>query len=174
MKLRHLVAGALLLGTLWLSLFGDKTPDAPLVEAVARSSADTQQVRIAHPVPEDPHILKIRARSELIESTSGPIEALFGTHSWTPPPPPAPPPPRVVVKPPPKPTAPPLPFTYIGKKLENGHWEAYLARGAETYIVRDKTVIDDTYRAEMVAPPNLTITFLPLKQVQTLTIGDAE
>jgi hypothetical protein len=118
--------------------------------------------------------LQIRARRELIGSTVGPVEALFGSHSWTPPPPPPPPAPRVVAAPPPKPTAPPLPFTYIGKKLENGNWEAYLARGTETYIVHNKTVIDDTYRAELIAPPSLTITYLPLKQVQTLTIGDAE
>ena len=174
MKTRHLLAGALLMGTLWLSLYGDKTPSAPVVEAVSRPKATATVVRTAKALPEQIAILQIRSRRELIGNTVGPVEALFGSHNWTPPPPPPPPAPRVVVAPPPKPTAPPLPFTYIGKKLENGNWEAYLARGTETYIVHNKTMIDDTYRAEMIVPPNLTITYLPLKQVQTLTIGDAE
>lgn len=174
MKSRRFIGVALLLGSLWLSLFGDKTPDASLVQAVPRSNLEAKPTRTARAVSEEPSILRIRSRSEVITSTTGPIEALFGSHNWTPPPPPPPPAPRVAAKPPPKPTAPPLPFVYIGKKLENGHWEAYLARGNETYIVRDKTIIDDAYRAEAVAPPNLTITYLPLKQMQTLSIGDAE
>ena len=181
MNTRHLLMGVLLLNGLWLSIYGDRTPTAPVVEAVTRPNADAAQ-RAVNPPParvtraqsDEPQILRIRARSELIASATSPIEALFGTHTWTPPPPPPPPAPKVVALPPPKPTAPPLPFTYIGKKLENGRWEAYLARGAETYIVRDRTLIDDAYRAESIAPPNLTITYLPLKQVQTLQIGDAE
>jgi hypothetical protein len=37
--------------------------------------------------------------------------------------------------------------------------------------VRDKTVIDGTYRVDAIAPPNLTLTYLPLNQVQQLNIG---
>ncbi len=82
--------------------------------------------------------------------------------------------PPVVVAPPPKPTAPPLPFTYLGKKQENGKWEAYLARGGDTYVVREHSMIDSTYRAEAITPTTVTITYLPLKQVQKLAIGEAD
>jgi hypothetical protein len=59
----------------------------------------------------------------------------------------------------------------IGKAYENGAWEVYLARGAKTYIVRPKTVIDGTYRVDAIAPPILTLAYLPLNQVQQLNIG---
>jgi hypothetical protein len=38
-------------------------------------------------------------------------------------------------------------------------------------VVRDKTVIDGTYRVDTIAPPVLTLTYLPLNQVQQLNIG---
>ncbi|MFS2020837.1 hypothetical protein ACEN88_30195, partial [Massilia sp. CT11-108] len=70
------------------------------------------------------------------------------------------------------PTAPPLPFTFIGKSVGDGAWEVYLARGDRTYVVREKgAVIDGTYRVESIAPPVLTLTYLPLNQVQQLNIG---
>jgi len=75
---------------------------------------------------------------------------------------------------PPLPGVPQLPFTYIGKQLSAGHWEVYLARGDDTLIVHDQMTIDDTYRVDSIAPPNLTLVYLPLKLVQTLDIGNAE
>lgn len=119
---------------------------------------------------EAPHILRLQPRHELIGAGGlGEGADVFGSRDWTPPPPPpapvAPPPP------PPPPTAPPLPFTYIGKALENGAWEVYLARAGKTYIVQSKTVIDNTYRVDAIAPPILTLTYLPLNQVQQLNIG---
>jgi hypothetical protein len=174
MKIRHVVAAALVLAGVWLNLWGDNGAPAGLAEAVSRPANAATDARAERAPPREAMVFAIKARSELIGDGNGPIEALFGAHSWAPPPPPPPPPAPVVVKAPPKPTAPPLPFTYIGKKEEGGRWEVYLARGADTFIVRDKTQIDDAYRAERIAPPNLTITYLPLKQVQTLIIGDAE
>ena len=82
-----------------------------------------------------------------------------------------PPPAPVAPPPPPPPTAPPLPFTLIGKANENGAWEVYLARAGKTYIVKPKTVIDGMYRVDAIAPPFLTLTYLPLNQVQQLNIG---
>jgi hypothetical protein len=94
----------------------------------------------------------------------------FAHQDWTPPPPPPPPP--QPAPPPPPPTAPPLPFTFIGKSVGDGAWEVYLARGDRTYVVREKgAVIDGTYRVESIAPPVLTLTYLPLNQVQQLNIG---
>ncbi|MFC5462370.1 hypothetical protein [Massilia niabensis] len=117
-----------------------------------------------------PHILRLLPRHALVR-----VDGLkqgsnaFGTRDWTPPPPPPPAP--VAPPPPPPPTAPPLPFTLLGKALENGVWEVYLARAGQTYIVKPKTVIDGTYRVDAIAPPILTLTYLPLNQVQQLNIG---
>jgi hypothetical protein len=64
-----------------------------------------------------------------------------------------------------------LPFTFIGKSVAAGNWEVYLARGDRTYVVRDKAVIDGTWRVDAIAPPLLTLTYLPLNTVQQLNIG---
>jgi len=90
----------------------------------------------------------------------------FGRHDWTPPPPPPAP-----AAPPPPPSAPPLPFTFIGKSLADGAWEVYLTRGERTYVVHDKETIDGTYHVDAIAPPVMTLTYLPLKQIQQLNIG---
>jgi hypothetical protein len=71
----------------------------------------------------------------------------------------------------PPPMAPPLPFAYIGKAVADGAWEVYLARADKTYVVRNQTVIDGTYRVERIAPPLMSVTYLPLNQLQQINIG---
>ena len=67
--------------------------------------------------------------------------------------------------------APPMPFTYIGKAVADGAWEVYLSRADKTYVVRNHTVIDGTYRVEKIVPPLMSVTYLPLNQVQQINIG---
>jgi hypothetical protein len=166
MKARHTALALTLLAAGWLNWFGDAPSGATLVLPTEGGDSAGRPVRRVATPGAAPAILELRARSELI-GNSGVPAALFDSHSWTSPPPPV----EVKVEPPPKPVAPPLPFIYLGKKLENGTWEIYLARGSETYIVREKSVIDGSYRAESITPSTLAITYLPLKEVQTLTIG---
>jgi hypothetical protein len=117
-----------------------------------------------------PAILRLVER-EVLNGDSGDRfnageNGVFARQDWTPPPPPPAPAP-----PPPPPSAPPLPFTFIGKSLQDGVWEIYLARGDRTHLVRENTVIDGTYRVDAIRPPVLTLTYLPLNQVQQLNIG---
>lgn len=176
MNKRQVILGAGLAIAGWLALFGDKTPSSDITEPVARPlvqrrPADTGRsapVRTAAKIDSEPTILALQPRESLIGPTldeKSPA-SLFNSHSWAPPPPPPPKP-----APPPPPTAPPLPFTYIGKKLEGGTWEVYLARGDQTVIINKQSVIDGTYRVESIRPPQLVLTYLPLNQQQTLTIG---
>jgi hypothetical protein len=55
--------------------------------------------------------------------------------------------------------------------VADGAWEVYLARPDRTYVARVGTVIDGMYRVDAIAPPTLTVTYLPLNQVQQLNIG---
>jgi hypothetical protein len=186
MKPRQLVLGAALVGAALLVLFGDRTPDTEVAEAVERAP----NPHAATPVPATaPSTVRASAAagSTSNANSSSPILALvpretligdsdtqfrqaengvFGRQDWTPPPPPPAP-----AAPPPPPSAPPLPFTFIGKSVADGTWEVYLARGDRTYVVRDKALIDGTYRVDAIAPPVLTLTYLPLNQVQQLNIG---
>lgn len=96
-------------------------------------------------------------------------EPLFDSQTWNPPPPPPPKP-----APPPPPVAPPLPYLVLGKKLEDQSWEVYLARGEQTFIAREKGTLENQYRVDSIKPPTMTLTYLPLNQVQTLTIGGTD
>ena len=183
MKTKHLIMGAALVGAAALVAFGDNSPDSGVAEPVARAvpavdaglaqraqtpavlpravQPPSATVEARAPAPgakAAPHILRLLPRHVLVDSKGAKEGAdVFGSRDWTPPPPP--------------PTAPPLPFTLIGKANENGAWEVYLARAGKTYIVKPKTVIDGTYRVDAIAPPLLTLTYLPLNQVQQLNIG---
>ncbi|WP_440963784.1 hypothetical protein ACL58G_27395 [Massilia sp. GER05] len=188
-KPRHAILALALVGAALLAAFGDRAPQGDIAEPVERPVAKAALVRTAVPAPvpvvpaakagdapAGQPILALVPRDTLIgdgdaafgqgQNGAGP----FGRHDWTPPPPPPPPP--QPAPPPPPPTAPPLPFTFIGKSVGDGAWEVYLARGDRTYVVREKgAVIDGTYRVESIAPPVLTLTYLPLNQVQQLNIG---
>jgi hypothetical protein len=191
MKPRHMVLGAALAGAALLVIFGDRSPDGAVAEAVERAPAPRAASVSAASVPAASAPAAARtAPARSPAGTSGaasqvilalvPRETLiggddafrqgeggvFGRQDWTPPPPPPQPAP-----PPPPPSAPPLPFTFIGKSVADGAWEVYLTRGDRTYVVRDKTVIDGTYRVDAIAPPVLTLTYLPLNTVQQINIG---
>ena len=176
MKRRHLFMLAGLVGSGCLVIFGDKTPANSIAEPVVPPSPSNSAIvtttthATADAGKEDSQrmILTLTPRSDLLDrSGNGSDHTLFGNQTWTPPPPVLPP---VKPPPPPPPMAPALPFTYIGKKLEGGHWEIYLAQGEQTVIAREKEVIGGVYRVDAIKPPVLSLTYLPLKQVQTLTL----
>lgn len=73
----------------------------------------------------------------------------------------------------PQPTAPPLPFNLVGRKLEDGHWEIYLTRNDKTYIAVPGAILDGAYKVVDIRPPQMTLVYLPLNEMQTLAIGPA-
>lgn len=194
MKPRHIVLGCALLVSAALAAFGKRDAGPAVAEAVERPAVRPAARAVLAPVlpapaartqqaAEAPQVLALAPRETLIGdrdeqfaqagqgaggSGSG-SGALFVHQDWTPPPPPPPPP--APPPPPPPPSAPPLPYTFIGKSVTNGVWEVYLARGDRTYVVHDKETIDGMYRVEAIAPPLMTLTYLPLKQMQQLNIG---
>lgn len=177
MTMRAILLFAGLVIAVWLVFFRDGEPADGIIKTVARSSVPAADRPIggataqAVKTERAPVILALRERETLVDgpTVTTPLEGLFASQSWAPS---LPPPPRQA--PPPPPTAPLLPFTYLGKKNEDGDWEVYLARGEQTYIVRAQSTIDDTYRVESIAPPTMSIIYLPLHQMQTLYIGGAD
>jgi hypothetical protein len=170
MKPRHLGLGVALLVAAGVAVFGDKTPDSGVAEAVQRGAAPA---RPAAPAVAkggaEPAIVALKPRAQLIgDSAAGDGANLFLSQDWTPPPPPQPLVQPAAAAPP---VAPPLPFTYLGKAVGEGAWEVFLARSGQTYVVRNKMVIDGVYRVDAIAPPVMTLTYLPLNQVQQLNIG---
>ena len=64
---------------------------------------------------------------------------------------------------------PPLPFTYLGKMLDEGKLQVFLARGEDSHIVRAGQKIGQ-YRVERVDETSVTFLHLPSKTRQTLDI----
>lgn len=183
----------------WLAFFGDKTPTGSVVsvptnttlapkQAAAplalpiRTNTPSATLSSAAPTPAAPTALDpLIPRNKLIlgrktVATTG--SNLFASGTWSPPPPPPPPPVKPPPPPPPvappAPTAPKLPFTFVGKKLEAKMWEVFLARGEQSFVVREGSVIENTYRIDQISPPNISLTYLPLGQSQSLSIGASE
>jgi len=169
MKTRRLLLGLGLLFALVLAVYGDKTPNASIsqptlstaVQVPHANPASTTQQATQQPTP-----LVVKDRQQLIARQDKQPAGLFDPHSWAPPPRPVP---QVVSQPPP-PTAPPLPFTYLGKQKESGEWVVFLKRGNATYIAKPLDVIETAYRVQAITPPSMTLIYMPLNQPQTLLI----
>ena len=71
------------------------------------------------------------------------------------------------------PTAPTLPFRFIGRMGERDDLQIFLQSGDKLYVVRQGDVIDDTYRLDHVSATELSLVYLPLHQPQTLSVGSA-
>ena len=170
---RHYLLLAGVLGAGALLLFGERQPVAEVAEAVERAVAPARH-SAARPEAAQPAILALLPRSEVAGEdgdTFGGADGVFQSQNWTPPPPKMV---AVAAPPPPPPMAPPLPFVYLGKAAADGAWEVFLSRADKTYIVRTNTVIDGAYKVVTIAPPVMTLTYLPLNQVQQLNIGVLE
>jgi hypothetical protein len=95
---------------------------------------------------------------------------IFSSISWAPPAPVQPLTQQVVQTP----VAPPLPYEVLGKSQESGKWTVFLSRAGQTVIAREGDVLEGTYEVRKIAPPQLTLDYIPLHQAQVLDIGDFE
>ena len=95
-------------------------------------------------------------------------EDLFKPHSWY-----VPPPKPVVVAepaPPPKPTAPPVPFKYMGKMEDSPQGTLiFLSANNKLYSVAKGEVIDHVWRLDAEDANSLRLTYVPLGLAQTLS-----
>lgn len=173
MKPRQIALGLALVAAAGLAAFGDKEPEGAVVESVERPAlAPGAAPTVVQPAVTaqagGTTVMRLVPRSELIGQAAG-DGSVFSTHSWNPPPPELPPPETA-----PPPMAPAIPFAYIGKTLGEGRWEIYLAQGERVHAVKAGDTIDGAWRIDAVAPPVLTVTYLPLGQQQQMNIGANE
>jgi hypothetical protein len=71
------------------------------------------------------------------------------------------------------PTAPPLPFTYLGRYGESAARTVILSKGDRVYTVAVGDVIENTYRVEKFSAGMVNLTYLPLSIEQHLPTGEA-
>lgn len=157
---RWMVLGGLLVATIAAGLAIDDEPApekgsrrerrptsaerAPAAEAASAPVALEFPERLAAALPELPAIDPFRGKSWYV----------------------APPPP-----PPPKPSAPPLPFKYIGKTVDEGRITVFLAREGRNLIVKAGDTVDGTYAVEEIGNGRVVFVYHPLKEQQILAIG---
>jgi hypothetical protein len=77
----------------------------------------------------------------------------------------------VVAEAPPAPTAPPVPFKFVGLIEEKAAKPAaFIAKGDALFVVHVGDVVENTYRVESFNSAQVVVTYLPLKQRQTIEV----
>lgn len=155
--------------------------------AVLPEFFEDDTVEVARPVEQRGALAELRSAAPATPATvavdaqtggraATPKADLFAAHSWyVPPPPPsaagaaAAAAAREVA--PRAPSAPPMPFQYLGKLADGDSLRVFLLRGERIHTVRAGDVIDGTYRVERVTGTQMTLVYLPLNISQTLAVG---
>ncbi len=70
-----------------------------------------------------------------------------------------------------KPTAPPLPFKFMGKLWGEDGYQVFVTLEDANLILKQGDYIASLYKVEAIKPPQMTLIYLPLSQQQTLNIG---
>lgn len=168
---RTVLLGLLAVSTA-LVAFGNKSEGEPSGRILAASPGPGQPARHrqegSHPAggkSSDESRATAMIKAIQPRAASPAMGSAFAVHDW------APPPRSLSVSPAPV-AAPPLPFTFLGKMRDDGVWRVFLGREDKTYIVGQSDLIEGAYRVETVRPPVMIITYLPLREQQTLAIGD--
>ena len=142
---------------------GDRVIAAPAADEGARAQQAQPQRRPVAARPDTGGALidteKLKQRT-----SNGKVGDMFST------PPPPPPPVAARMKPEP-PRAPPLPFRFFGRLVDDGKTVVFLDRNDEIYAAKVGDTIAGSYRVEEINGTEVVLTYLPLKQRQTLPIG---
>jgi len=158
-------------------VFGPK--DAEPVEATRTSGASARaRVTAAGPGPtvSVPLARTLEQLAHRVVEGSG-AGTLFAAHSWYVAPPPPPPPPPVQSAPvePPKPTAPPLPYQYIGSYTPEGQKPVlFLSKGDRVFDVHVGDTLEDTYTVDGFNKSQILLTYKPLNIQQQLIVGSTQ
>lgn len=180
MRMNSKLRAALLTGALALTLvavrWADKLTDVTeasagaVAEATPRAHATPGAATTGQPGPAPALDLSKLRRAPVVDPNGDP----FGARSFRPDPPKA----KTglalgaaAAAPQPPPQAPPLPFAYIGRLSEDRDTTVFLAMGERNLVLKPGDVIDNIYKLEEVNDSAVVLTYLPLSQRQTLSIG---
>ncbi|HEV3105146.1 MAG TPA: hypothetical protein VGZ01_05610 [Trinickia sp.] len=151
---------------------GRHNDDARAAASVSKKTAKADETqkkakadKSAAPLTNDARLASLRKPLSL-ESSHNP----FAASSWLPPPPPVEVQPVAEVRPAP-PTAPPVPFAYVGElDSKAAKPQVFLSKADQLLIVSPGDVIDGQYRVESISEADVVLTYLPLSEKQVITI----
>ena len=151
--LKKSLAAISVVGALASVVAGREKPSSAVVEAAPRVDARLQ-------VNADIDLAKLDARVD-----DGAKTDAFAPRNFSP----VMPPQAAAGKPDSRPEAPPLPFRYLGKMIEDGKLSVFLANGDESITVHAGSRIGD-YRIDKITEAEVRFTYLPLKTKQSLPL----
>jgi hypothetical protein len=150
---KKIVAGVAVVGALASVVMGRENPAPAVVEPVKRVDTRLQ-------VSADFDLTKLEERM----NEGAKVDA-FAPRNFSP----VIPPQAQVKAAAARPEAPPLPFRYLGKMVEDGNTKIFLANGEESITASPGQRIGD-YRIDKITEAEVRITYLPLKQQQSLPL----
>jgi hypothetical protein len=164
MQRRHLILGIAFTATLAASLWvGSADNKEGLVEVIDRMP--TREV--SQPASDNTAVIMEAPRSWDFDTEKDlfqvPVKPLPKLESAV----------RPVVVAPPPPTAPPLPFTYIGKMVEENKIVVFVAKMDKHYSLKGGEIIEGLYAVKTIEPQKVVFNYIPLSIEQTLNIGGA-
>jgi hypothetical protein len=71
------------------------------------------------------------------------------------------------------PATPPLPFTYLGKLIDQDTRMVFISKLDRNYVIKVGDVIDGTYRVDEINGSLMNLTYIPLNIKQTMQIGES-
>ena len=158
--LRKVLLALALVGAIVASLI-----DLPARDEVQPESASAAPSGVAvAALRKAPAVLAAAPMPARFES-GAPAADLFALRDWQPPP-------ASLQRKVEAPKAPPLPFHYLGKVLEQGAVVAFVSQGALNHLLRRGDIVAD-YKVELITPAEMTFIYLPLNEKQRLTFGSA-
>lgn len=159
LQLRQTVLAVALAATVAASFF-----DFSTLQTEPETVVNVAPVVVVKSLPPKPSA-SAAAVSAPLHARFAPGEAnLFASRSWQPPPPP---PPKAAA-----PSAPALPFSYLGKVQEGGRITVFLAQGARTHVLKKGDTLPG-YKVDDITMAEIIFVYLPLNEKQKLMIGSA-
>jgi hypothetical protein len=158
---RNIFLALALVATVVASVVDFAPPEAVDTAGIALPVASKTAAPPAAPI--NAALRRDRFATPAAQAAGSPAD-LFPVRSWLPPPP--------VAQAAPAPKAPPLPFKYLGKVLEEGVVVAFVSEGTRTHLLRKGDALPP-YRVDNVTPQELTLVYLPLNETQRLNFGSA-
>lgn len=166
-RTRKWMLGVALLATLLAVIWAYQQTPESAEEAVV---APIKHNALSRSVSGNPAHLALEKLQRSVNSQPDDIADAFRVTSWFV----APPVPKVqpVAAQPAPPTAPPLPFTYLGQMLEDGKLTVFLTRQNMNYSVKVGETIEDMYHVDSIESQRIVFTYKPLNMQQSLAIGN--
>ena len=150
---------------------GDKIADVAVVDAPLRQARPASAAAVGREQTAERVRLEKLHKHPLADRP----EDAFAPRNWRKPPPKSGVAASAAVAAPlPPPSAPPLPFAYMGKLLSEESRAVFLTQGERNLIVREGDVIDAIYRVDKLSDADLLFVHLPTGIQQNLPIGEPQ